>query len=99
MKYLEVRRHSMRMKPGIHLSQDGVALARRVGDHMGPFARVVTSTLPRAYETALAMGFAVDVQEGQLNTLGQAVSDEISWDAGFRVRGLRTGGTYWWRSY
>lgn len=60
MRVLEVRRHTMRSKPGKHLSQAGVSLARHVGETMGSFDRVVTSTLARAFETAIAMGFAVD---------------------------------------
>lgn len=62
MKYLELRRHSMRAIPGPHLTQAGVNLARRLGEQMGPFAWVVTSPRPRAYETAIAMGFAVHEQ-------------------------------------
>ena len=61
MKTLEVRRHSLRKDGGgSQLSQAGVDLARRLGASMGPFARVVTSVVPRARETAIAMGFAVD---------------------------------------
>jgi broad specificity phosphatase PhoE len=65
MRWLEVRRHSLTKKGaargrGSHLSAEGVALARLVGASLGPFARVVTSASPRAVETALAMGFAVD---------------------------------------
>jgi Histidine phosphatase superfamily (branch 1) len=45
---------------GSHLSAEGVALARLVGESLGPFAAVVTSASPRAIETALAIGFAVD---------------------------------------
>jgi broad specificity phosphatase PhoE len=37
-----------------------VTLARRVGEQLGPIAYVVTGTLPRTSETALAMGYAVD---------------------------------------
>ena len=62
MRYLEVRRHTMRRKPGKHLTQAGVTLARTTGVGMGPFVKVVTSDLPRAFETAIAMGFAVDEQ-------------------------------------
>jgi len=68
MKILEIRRHSIRSKPGDHLSQQGVALARKIGEGMGPFAFVTTSTLPRAFETAIAMGFAVDEQNKLMNT-------------------------------
>jgi broad specificity phosphatase PhoE len=65
MRWLEVRRHSLTKKGaaagrGSHLSAEGVALARLVGGWIGPFALVVTSASPRAVETAVAMGFAVD---------------------------------------
>jgi broad specificity phosphatase PhoE len=65
MRWLEVRRHSLTKKGaargrGSHLSAEGVALARLVGESLGPFAAVVTSASPRAIETATAMGFAVD---------------------------------------
>ena len=73
----------MRVKPGQHLSQAGVALARYVGEGLGPFSRVVTSTIPRAYETAIAMGFAVDEQLEQLALMPNDVENEIAWDAGF----------------
>lgn len=60
-KTLEVRRHSWRKQGGgSQLSQAGVDYARRLGATMGPFAYVVTSVSPRARETAIAMGFAVD---------------------------------------
>jgi broad specificity phosphatase PhoE len=83
MRTLEVRRHTMRTRPGKHLSQAGVELARRCGNSMGPFDRVVTSKLPRAFETAIAMGFAVDDQIGLLGSIGEAVSDEFDWTHGF----------------
>lgn len=61
MKTIEVRRHSFRKQgAGSQLSQAGVDYARRLGASMGPFAHVVTSVAPRARETAIAMGFAVD---------------------------------------
>jgi broad specificity phosphatase PhoE len=61
MKTLEIRRHSLRKQGGgSQLSQAGVDFARRLGATMGPFACVVTSVVPRARETAIAMGFAVD---------------------------------------
>jgi broad specificity phosphatase PhoE len=83
MRVLEVRRHTLRAMPGQHLTQAGVDLARRIGSTLGPFDRVVTSTLPRAFETAIAMGSAVDEQLEQLSRMDSAVADEISWDAGF----------------
>ena len=95
MRSLEVRRHSMRAMPGQHLTQAGVDLARRVGSTLGPFERVVTSTLPRAFETAIAMGFAVDEQLNQFSTMDAAVEIEINWDAGFAewARVIKHGGT------
>lgn len=61
MRYLEVRRHSLRkVGGGSQLSQAGVDLARRIGASIGPFESVATSVSPRARETAIAMGFAVD---------------------------------------
>jgi broad specificity phosphatase PhoE len=83
MRTLEVRRHTMRTQPGKHLSQAGVDLARQTGASMGPFDRVITSKLPRAFETAIAMGFAVDDQIGLLASISDAVSDEFDWTGGF----------------
>jgi broad specificity phosphatase PhoE len=79
MKTIEVRRHSIRQKPGDHLSQEGVTLARLVGENLGPFDRVVTSTLPRAYETAIAMGFAVSEQNELMSSCGSDVEREAPW--------------------
>jgi broad specificity phosphatase PhoE len=64
VKMLEVRRHALTKKGagrgrGSSLSADGVRLARALGVG-GPFAHVLTSDAPRALETAIAMGFAVD---------------------------------------
>jgi broad specificity phosphatase PhoE len=79
MKKLEIRRHSIRDQPGDHLNQTGVTLARRVGQNIGPFDLVVTSTLPRAFETAIAMGFAVDEQIELMSTYGNDVGREAPW--------------------
>jgi broad specificity phosphatase PhoE len=63
VRYLEVRRHSLRKAGGgSQLSQAGVDLARRIGASIGPFDQVATSVSPRARETAIAMGFAVDAE-------------------------------------
>lgn len=83
MRYLELRRHTMRVKPGQHLSQAGVERARRVGESIGPFSRVITSTIPRAYETAIAMGFAVDEQLAEISLMLDGLEEEVAWDAGF----------------
>lgn len=63
MRYLEVRRHSLTRKGpgrGSHLSAEGVTLARAAGAGIGPVGHVLTSTVPRTLETAVAMGYAVD---------------------------------------
>lgn len=83
MRFLEVRRHTMRVRPGQHLSQEGVDLARRIGSSIGPFEFVITSSLHRAYETAIAMGFAVNDQLEELSQLGHGVEAEVAWNAGF----------------
>ena len=76
MKSIEIRRHSIRSKPGEHLNQPGVTLARLVGQNLGPFDRVVTSTLPRAIETAIAMGFAPDELNETMSSYGSDVERE-----------------------
>ncbi len=83
MPVIDHRRHSLRGKPGPHLTQAGVELARRAGDgEFGVVPRyelVVTSTVPRAFETAIALGFAVDEQLEALSTMGAGVSAEYPW--------------------
>lgn len=83
MRTLEIRRHTHRNVPQPHLSQTGVDLARRAGEGLGRFDRVVTSTVPRAFETAIAMGYAVDEQIEQLGLMNDRVDTAIQWNAGF----------------
>ena len=83
MRIVEHRRHTMRVKPGQHLSQAGIDLARKIGNNLGPFVRVVTSDIPRAFETAIVMGFAVDEQVDELANLPAGFEDEVQWNAGF----------------
>ena len=85
MKTIEIRRHSIRSKPGDHLSQPGITLARLVGENLGPFDRVVTSSMSRAFETAIAMGFAVDEQNELMSSYGDDVSIEAPWPQTFAV--------------
>ena len=99
MRTLEIRRHSIRFQPGDHLNQTGVTLARLVGQNMGTFDLVVTSTLPRAFETAIAMGFAVDEQIELMSTYGSDVGREAPWPlslAGYAesVRGAGAAAAY-----
>ena len=76
MPTLEIRRHAQR-KPGggSQLSQQGVELARRLGDTLGPFNHVATSVVPRARETAIAMGYAVDHELVTLSTDEEVYSE------------------------
>jgi broad specificity phosphatase PhoE len=92
MPVIEHRRHSWRSPTGKHLTQQGVDLARRVGETMGKFDLVITSSLPRAYETAIAMGYAVDRKEKLLSELGD-VEPEINWELGVAefARGYKLG--------
>jgi broad specificity phosphatase PhoE len=82
MRTIEIRRHAYTKKgeargKGSHLSPEGVALARRVGAGVGPFDLVLTSPVPRALETAIAMGFAVNDQLEALGDLSPEVLAEI----------------------
>jgi broad specificity phosphatase PhoE len=82
MRTIEIRRHAHTKKgegrgKGSHLSAEGVALARKLGGEIGPFDLVLTSPAPRALETAVAMGFAVDDQPEALGDLPPAVLEEV----------------------
>jgi broad specificity phosphatase PhoE len=82
MRTIELRRHAYTKKGegrgrGSHLSAEGVALARKIGGEIGPFNLVLTSPVPRALETAIAMGFAVNDQLEALGDLPPAVSEEL----------------------
>ncbi len=83
MKTIEIRRHSIRSGSGEHLNQSGITLARLVGENLGPFDRVVTSAAPRAFETAIAMGFAVDEQVEWMGSYGDDVEHEVPWPQAF----------------
>jgi broad specificity phosphatase PhoE len=83
MKQIEIRRHSKRNPPYPNLTQEGVELARRAGQGLGPFQRVVTSTIPRTFQTAIAMGFAVDEQAELLFTYGSGIERIVPWPQPF----------------
>jgi broad specificity phosphatase PhoE len=84
MKFIEHRRHSIYTIPYPHLNQQGVDLARDVGARLGPFNLVITSSKPRAFETAIAMGFAVDQTLKEISGISSTIDQEIAWDAGFQ---------------
>ncbi len=82
MPIIEHRRHSMRIIPGDHLSQPGVDRARGVGATLGRFDLVVTSSVTRAFETAIAMGYAVNELLPGLAPPPIAVQAEAGWEKG-----------------
>lgn len=82
MRKIEIRCHSYTKKgeargKGSHLSSEGIALAREIGNQLAPFDRVLTSHSPRTLETAIAMGFAVDEQLEALGDISPEVIEEI----------------------
>jgi len=79
MKTLDVLRHTMRRKSGAHLSQDGITLARLVGDAAAAYDRVFSSPLPRAIETALFMGFEVHEIIDGLSGISEETTRGIAW--------------------
>jgi broad specificity phosphatase PhoE len=83
MKIVEFRRHSIREKPSPHLTQEGVNLAREVGKEMGDFNRVISSTAPRAIETAVAMGYAIDETYDEISQTPESLEEEIEWGISF----------------
>ncbi len=81
---VEIRRHSARHHDEWgHLTQPGVELARRVGATMGRFDLVVSSPLPRAAETAIAMGYGIDREIKDLAVVGETAMEQIDWPMGF----------------
>jgi broad specificity phosphatase PhoE len=94
MRVIDHRRHTMRVSGGEHLSQAGVDLARRVGETMPSYDLVVTSTVARAFETAIAMGYAVHEQWPAVAPQPDEVNREADWDKGCAeyVRAARPGG-------
>lgn len=77
MRTLENRRHSRRDPGGVHLNSSGQALARSVAGTLLPFDRVVTSSRPRAVETAVAMGCTVDAELEAIADLGDEIGAQI----------------------
>ncbi|MBY9000515.1 MAG: phosphoglycerate mutase family protein [Candidatus Heimdallarchaeota archaeon] len=83
MKYIELRRHSKRNKSSPHLSQEGVRLAREIGDRLGPYYKVYSSYAPRAIQTAVAMGFAVNEISDEISMTPAGIEKEIKWGMNF----------------
>jgi broad specificity phosphatase PhoE len=86
MKSVQVLRHSFTKKGdsrdrGTHLSQEGVELARKVGDTLGSFDLVVASRAPRTAETAVALGYAVEDELSYPDVMdGTGIDFHAWWD-------------------
>jgi broad specificity phosphatase PhoE len=66
-----------------HLSEAGIEQARAAGSRFEPFQLVVTSPLPRAVETAVAMGFAVSRTHPGIQDIGDQIARHVAWSDGF----------------
>jgi broad specificity phosphatase PhoE len=82
-KIIEHYRHAKRTKPSPHINEEGVRIARRVGENIPRFDLVVTSAKKRATETAVAMGFAVEKTAKILSDLPEALEARIAHSEGF----------------
>lgn len=80
---LEIRRHAKRTKPLANLTTDGIARAKGASACNRSYAHVVTSQLPHAVQTAVAMGHAVDEEDWTMASMGPLVSRSITLDASF----------------
>ncbi|MCX7618461.1 phosphoglycerate mutase family protein [Tepidiforma sp.] len=88
MKTAIVIRHAERQDRADNasgLSPAGVAQARAAGARCPRFDLVVTSPLPRAKETAAAMGFAVSRVHPALQEIGERVEAHVRWSDGYRA--------------
>ncbi len=83
MKTLTIRRHAQRQKPGKHLSQTGIDLARMTRPQTSPFDLVVTANVPRAIETSIAFGNEVHQMDDALGQLPREIFDKIGWPNSF----------------
>jgi broad specificity phosphatase PhoE len=85
LRTIEIRRHAERHKPGDNLNARGVARARNASARGRSFARVVTSPIPRAVQTAVAMGHSVDADNWVLASMGERVSQALNFEDDFAV--------------
>ncbi|MCI4360847.1 MAG: histidine phosphatase family protein [Thermoplasmata archaeon] len=77
MRGIDYRRHAQRDPGGVHLNANGIATARRVAASSGPYARVLSSPLPRAAETAQIVGGRVAELRRELATLEPGVESAL----------------------
>jgi broad specificity phosphatase PhoE len=84
MKYLEHRRHTERTRPLDHINQNGIDLAKRVAPEVKPPKYTLTSTVPRAVETALVLGYEVNRTDDLLFNYAPEIMGEIG-DRSFKA--------------
>ena len=81
MPTLEIRRHAERTDRGSErsaLSAAGRAMAASLASHLGPYALVLSSPLPRAKETAQLIAGRLDgIEPGLLPEMGGVIGDRI----------------------
>lgn len=80
---LEIRRHAKRNPPLANLVREGIERAKGASACHRSYARVVTSQHPRAIQTAVAMGHAVDEEDLTMASMGRLVSEAIMFGTGF----------------
>ena len=81
MKTAVVLRHAERQDrsiPQSHLSQAGIEQARVMSARFDRFDFVVASTSPRAFETAIAMGFAVDMTHPSIEQHSEQIMRDVA---------------------
>lgn len=86
MKTAVVLRHAERQDRSdnaSHLSPLGIEQARKARSGFERFDMVVTSPLPRAVETAVAMGFAVTRTHPGIQEIGERILDHVGWNEGY----------------
>lgn len=86
MKTVVVLRHAERQDrsiPQSHLSQAGIEQARVMSARFDRFDFVVASTSPRAFETAIAMGFAVDIAHPSIEQHSEQIMRDVAEIGGF----------------
>ncbi len=87
MRHLTTLRHAMRNKPGAHLNAIGISQSRHTGARLGTITYSICSTVPRAVETVIAMGYAPDLAVDWLSTMPKHLEDAW-WNESATLSGL-----------
>ncbi len=84
MKYLEHRRHTERTRPLDHINQNGIDLANKVAPDVRKSKYTLTSSIPRAVETALVLGYEVNRMDDRLFQYKPEIMGELG-DQSFKA--------------